>query len=207
MENLLKFNPVLLSMRPHLKPAPGKQLMDVSLQNQLLKKIAKERCSQSFSLIFDHYLPRLMAFAQKGSLSESQSKELVQEVMTKVWLKAEQFNEEKGEANTWIFSIARNARFDVYRKNSRDSIFVQSEDIWSYLEDAPSLENFELKLQNQELQQEVENLPPLQRDVIESVYFLGLTQEECAQEKNIPLGTVKSRIRLALKKLSQVIEK
>ena len=173
---------------------------------KLLLDIAKNQNPESFKNLFNQYSPKLYRFAKSGRLSDSQARDLVQDVMTTIWTKAHLFNADKGKASVWIFTVARNARFDLYRKNLREGNHLVASDLWS-LEDSPNLQdhslNLEEQLQNHQLRQYVSQLSEQQKDVIEAVYFQGMTQEEYSQKHNLPLGTVKSRIRLAMQKLNK----
>lgn len=180
--------------------------LEVSDHSLLLRKLASERCRDSFRQLFAFYSPKLYGFALKGGLNEDQAKDLVQEVMTTIWAKAHLFNSEKGDAKTWIFTVARNARFDIYRLNAKDKNHLTSQEVWLTMEEADPKANLEVMLQEQQLKSQVEELPEDQKQVIKWLYFLGMTQEEVSVQHNIPLGTVKSRVRLALNKLSKVIK-
>ena len=176
--------------------------------SDLLLKIAQERCKDSYNLLFDYYAPKIYRYGLSNQLNESQSSDLVQEVMTLVWLKADLFNVDKGEASTWIFTLARNKRFDLLRKHIRDTNVITSDELWETHSKQEVNEDTDLqKLQEKkEIRKHVSELPEKQKDVITQVYFSGLTQEEYSQQKQIPLGTVKSRIRLAIRKLNTLLE-
>lgn len=174
--------------------------------NVLILNIAQEQCQESFKKVFDYFSSKLFIFGTKGKLSENQAKDLVQEVMTTVWTKASTFDPTKGNAKTWIYTIARNTRYDIYRKSIKDQNTLNSDDIWQHFNEILSDIHLDEKLQNNQLKILIEELPEKQKEVIESIYLDGLTQEEFSANNNVPLGTVKSRIRLALNKLNKVLK-
>ena len=125
--------------------------------------------------------------------------------MTNLWTKAHLYSSKKGKASTWIFTIARNLKFDHLRKNVRQEKLISSESIWDLENSTQVIDqdaNLDTVITNKEVAQEVANLPEVQKNVICEIYINGVTQEEYAQKNNIPLGTVKSRIRLAIRKLN-----
>lgn len=185
----------------------GWVILDKTDHSILLRKIAEEKCIESFREIFNYYSPKIYAFGLKGGLSEDLAKDLIQDVMTTIWTKSHLFNAEKGEAQTWIYTLSRNSRFDFFRKKSKENNFISSNDIWD-LEDQSELEiDLEKLLSAAKLKESVQTLPQEQRDVVECLYYLGMTHEEVSNKFDIPLGTVKSRLRLAINKLSKVIKK
>ncbi|MCB9026534.1 MAG: sigma-70 family RNA polymerase sigma factor [Bdellovibrionaceae bacterium] len=175
----------------------------------LLNKIATEQCVDSFNIIFLHYAPKIFRYGLANHLTDSLASDLVQEVMTLIWTKSNYFSEEKGEVSTWIFTLARNLRFDILRIKSRESKILSAEDIWpqnattEFIDLDADLEKINFY---NNIRHFVEQLPTSQRDVVIEVYFCGLTQEQYAAQKKIPLGTVKSRIRLAIRKLNNLLE-
>jgi RNA polymerase sigma-70 factor (ECF subfamily) len=176
--------------------------------SKLLLKISESRCKDSFGELFNYYSNKLYHYGICNQLNETQAGDLVQEVMTRVWLKASLFDIQKGEASTWIYTLARNIRFDILRKNIRESNVITSEEIWRpipthQIDQDADLEHIQ---ENKELRELVNQLPDKQKDVITQVYFGGQTQEEYAQTKKLPLGTVKSRIRLGIRKLNNLLE-
>ena len=181
--------------------------MKTDHDTQLLQEVAKSRSRQAFHELFEKYSAKIFKFALSNGMDETSATDLVQEVMTTVWTKAALFSAEKGQASTWIFTVARNARFDMLRKKTREGKHITSADLWQLESTAvdPKVD-LEERLSNKELARYVEQLPTQQKSVIRQVYFNGLTQEEYARKNSVPLGTVKSRIRLALRKLNQFLE-
>ncbi|GAC18828.1 sigma-70 family RNA polymerase sigma factor [Paraglaciecola arctica] len=174
-----------------------------------LRIVASDRCKLSFSKIFSYFAPRLRSYALKQMGNEALAMELVQDTMSNVWQKSHLFNSEKGSPSTWIFTIARNLRFDMLRKQRNRKEDVCSDDLWPILcEQTPDAN--EVSLDHQVTMDEIgvllDTLPEKQKLVIEAIYIDGKSQQEVADEFDIPLGTVKSRTRLALQRLKEMLK-
>lgn len=134
--------------------------------------------------------------------------ELVQDTMSNVWQKAHLFNSEKGSPSTWIFTIARNIRFDMLRKVQNRKEDICADDLWPVLCEQTPDQN-ETSLDEQVTLEQIghlfDELPEKQKVVIEAIYIDGKSQQEIADELAIPLGTVKSRTRLALQRLKGML--
>ena len=169
---------------------------------QWLSAVAISRDKQAFSNLFKVFAPKILGIARSKFSNEAQANEVVQETMTNVWRKAHLFNQDKGAATTWVFTIMRNVSFDMLRKvksNREDSL---SEDIWPLVENEYSQDEcYDDHLEHRKLIDVIEQLPVLQKEVIKGFYFMELSQEQLARQLNLPLGTIKSRLRLGLAKL------
>lgn len=174
-----------------------------------LALVAEVRCKISFAKVFGFFAPRLRSYALKQIGNEALAMELVQDTMSNVWQKAHLFNAEKGSPSTWIFTIARNIRFDMLRKQQNRKEDICSDDLWPVLCEQTADAN-EVSLDEQITLEQVGNLfdelPQKQRVVIEAIYVEGKSQQEVADELEIPLGTVKSRTRLALQRLKEMLK-
>jgi RNA polymerase sigma-70 factor (ECF subfamily) len=177
--------------------------------SEYLSVVASDRCKRSFAKIFSYFAPRLRSYALKQIGNEALAMELVQDTMSKVWQKSHLFNAEKGSPSTWIFTIARNIRFDMLRKQQNRKEDVCSDDLWPILCEQTADAN-EVPLDHQVTMDEIgvllESLPEKQKLVIEAIYIDGKSQQEVADELDIPLGTVKSRTRLALQRLKEMLK-
>ena len=176
---------------------------------ELLASIAETRSRAAFSELFRHFAPKLQSYATRQFGNEQTAMDLVQETMTNVWHKAHLFKPDKGSPSTWIFTIARNIRFDLLRKNKKRKDDISADELWPILseqndnlDDGYSLDNDVLM---QEISQYYAKLPDAQRIVIEKIYIEGKSQQEVSDALGVPLGTIKSRTRLALKKLKELI--
>lgn len=171
--------------------------------------VATQRCSLSFSKIFSYFAPRLRSYALKQMGNEALAMELVQDTMSNVWQKAHLFNSEKGSPSTWIFTIARNIRFDMLRKLKNRKEEICSDDLWPILcEQTADTKSAPLDTQVtlEQIGHYLSELPIKQQKVIVAIYIHGKSQQEVADELVIPLGTVKSRTRLALQRLKSLMK-
>ncbi|MDP2562159.1 sigma-70 family RNA polymerase sigma factor [Psychrobium sp. 1_MG-2023] len=169
---------------------------------QWLNSVAEQRDKQAFTHLFKLFAPKILRIARSKFPNEAQANEVVQETMSNVWRKAHLFNADKGAATTWIYTIMRNVTFDMLRKikgNKEDNL---SDDIWPLAEGQASDEEiYDDHLENQNLLSAIEELPAPQQAVVKGFYLMEMSQEQLAQQLNLPLGTIKSRLRLALSKL------
>ncbi|RTE87803.1 sigma-70 family RNA polymerase sigma factor [Lysobacter sp. N42] len=175
----------------------------------LLSKVALEQSRAAFSELFSYFAPRLLAYGTRQFGNEAIASDLVQETMTNVWHKAHLFKADKGSPTTWIFTIARNIRFDFLRKNKHRMNDLSADDLWPILAETNESFDDDVSLDQTVLLQEIQSyyaqLPDNQRIVIEKIYLEGKSQQEVSDALEIPLGTVKSRTRLALQKLKEMI--
>ncbi len=173
-----------------------------------LGQVAQERDREAFGRLFRHFAPLVKAFALSGSpLSASHADELVQEVMIKVWQKADGYNPQKAAASTWIYTIARNCRTDLYRRLQKFDTPINAEDIWPEDSSEEPFLNLQQRRDEVRVRQLLEELPQEQRQALAMVYMEGKSHQEVSQELDLPLGTVKSRIRLAMQKLQLMVER
>ena len=167
-----------------------------------LKEVADTRCKIAFTHLFKFFAPKIQRIARSKFPNEAQSHEVVQETMSNVWRKAHLFDSDKGAATTWVYTVMRNVTFDILRKiksNKEDNL---SDDIWPIAESAVSEEQpYEDHLENKQLLRVIEALPETQQEVVKGFYLMEMSQEQLANHLNLPLGTIKSRLRLALAKL------
>ena len=175
--------------------------------SDLLSKVGMEKDKEAFSRLFAHFAPLVKGFLMKGSsFGHELAEELSQETMIKVWRKADSFNRQKSSASTWIYTIARNSRIDWFRREARRQRILEADDLYEQAEDNPAYLSL-VQLRNQKsIQKNIKTLPQEQLEVLTKIYYEGKTHTEVAEELVLPLGTVKSRIRLALKKMNLQLE-
>ena len=165
----------------------------------------RERDRAAFEELFVHFGPRVKSLMLKSGAEHSMAEDIVQDVFMAVWRKADYFVPERGTVNAWIFSIARNARIDRLRRHSSRPY----EDIADLELEAPG-PNAEQELDASQRADKVADamfeLPEEQREIIELAYMQDMAQTEIAERLSLPLGTVKSRMRLAYAKLKQKLE-
>ena len=140
-------------------------------------------------------------------MAASHADELVQEVMIKVWQKAQGFDPQKAAASTWIYTIARNCRTDMYRRLQKFDTPLSADDIWpDEVEEAP-LVAVQQQRDADRVRELMQELPGEQAQILAKVYMEGKSHSEVAEELDLPLGTVKSRVRLAMQKLQLLVER
>lgn len=174
---------------------------------QLLIRVATHRDKQAFNKLFAHFAPKIRAFGVQRLGQQGLALDLLQETMTTVWTKAHLFNAHKGAVSTWIFTIMRNQCFDMLRKVQHNREDAFGDDIWPLFEDSGSGDGLADHSFTRQLKHQLDKLPPLQRQIVQGVYLQELSQQELAEKLNIPIGTVKSRLRLGLEKLRAHLEK
>ena len=175
---------------------------------ECMSRIAENRDKAAFAELFDHYAPQIRAYSlARDPGSDLVADDLVQEVMTRVWLKASKYNPSLANLNTWIFTLARNCRIDYLRRNSRYVTEIDPTDIFNDMEDeGPG--PFQLAQQSREedsIRAGLDELPREQAEILTKVYLEGKSHQQASEELKLPLGTVKSRVRLALKKLEVLV--
>ena len=166
----------------------------------LVKKISEERNEIAFSEIFDFIAPKINAYYLKNNLTIEQAEELTQEVLSTIWLKSKLFDPEKSKFITWSFTIARNKKIDFYRKNKKND--VNEEDIRDFLYENNKSDDYELESTINNITQELDEN---QKTLIKMSFFEQKSHKKIAAELEIPLGTVKSKIRASLNKMQKHI--
>ena len=164
----------------------------------LIKKVAEERNEVAFSEIFDFIAPKINAYYIKNNLSYQHAEELTQEVLSTIWLKSKQFDPEKSKFITWSFTIARNKKIDFYRKNKKND--VNEDDIRDFLYADSKTDDYEIESKIKNITQELDEN---QKKLIKMSFFEQKSHKNIAIELEIPLGTVKSRIRASLNKMQK----
>jgi RNA polymerase sigma-70 factor, ECF subfamily len=170
--------------------------------------IAEREDRAAFAGLFAHFAPRVKAYLMKGGTSEPQAEDLAQETLLSVWRKARLFDPSSAGAATWIFTIARNLRIDAVRRERRGgAIRVDEVEAEFEADDAPGAE---VRLIGAEaearVRQAMKTLPRDQLRVIELSFFEERPHGEIARALQIPLGTVKSRVRLAMNRLRGLLD-
>ncbi|MBT5566922.1 MAG: sigma-70 family RNA polymerase sigma factor [Rhodospirillaceae bacterium] len=167
--------------------------------------VAERQDKSAFSELFAYYAPRIKYYLMAKGSSASSAEDLSQEAMVSVWRQANRYDSSKAAASTWIFTVARNLRIDAFRKENRPSFNPEDPAFIPEPETAPDTA---LSLsENQALIREViTNLSSEQAEVIRLAFYQDKSHSEIAAELNLPLGTVKSRLRLAMRKLRNTIK-
>lgn len=163
-----------------------------------IEAIRDHQDQEAFARLFRHFAPRVKAFLMKSGSPADLSEECAQDAMATVWRKAHLFDPGKASVSTWIFTIARNRRIDLIRRERRP----EPEDLpWGPDSEPAADEVMEIQQATRALGEAIANLPDKQKELIERAYFGDLSHSEIAAQTGLPLGTIKSRIRLALERL------
>jgi RNA polymerase sigma-70 factor (ECF subfamily) len=171
-----------------------------------VEAIAANQDREAFTRLFNLMAPRLKAYCLKRGSNAAAAEEAAQETMIQVWRRAGQFDQARASVTTWIYTIARNKRIDHFRREQHPEI--TAEDLaWSMSDPVDAQSGLELAESGETLAEKIEDLSTEQAEVIHKAFFEDKTHQVIAEELNMPLGTVKSRIRLALAKLrSSMVE-
>jgi RNA polymerase sigma factor (sigma-70 family) len=178
---------------------PRLALMQPAQQwNQLLLRVAQTRDRAAFAALFAHFAPRMKSYLMRLGTPPGQAEDLAQEAMLTLWRKAALFDPARASASTWMFTIARNLRIDAARRERR--IQFGPDDLAPEPETAADT-GLETQESENALRQAMRVLPPDQNEIVMQFYFSDKPHSQIAADLGIPLGTVKSRLRLALARL------
>ena len=166
----------------------------------LLERVGKQRDKQAFAQLYEHFAPRLKSFLMRLGSEPGTAEEIVQEAMVMVWRRAEIYDSRQAGASTWIFTIARNKRIDRLRRDNRPLPDMTDP---AFLPDPVETGDLSVSRIEEEdrVRHALKNLSEDQAKMIFAAYYEEKSHREIAEESGVPLGTVKSRIRLALNKL------
>jgi RNA polymerase sigma-70 factor (ECF subfamily) len=162
----------------------------------LLQRVAANGDVEAFRALFQSYAPRVKSYMMRQGADPRTAEELAQETLLTVWRKAALYSDDKGSATTWIFTIARNLRIDRLRK----------EVAWQPLPEPTPDEELSERERSEKVRSVLAELPADQSEVVTLAYVEGLSHSEIAQRLGLPLGTVKSRMRLAYQKIRDALE-
>ena len=173
---------------------------DRVVMTEAMLRVRDQKDRVAFESLFIHYAPRVKGYLMRQGANAGAAEEIAQEAMFSVWRKAHLFNPNRASASTWIFAIARNLRIDALRKERRPEVDFDDPALVPDPELGP-----ELSLERAESEVYVANalaaLPEDQSTVMRLSFFKGMSHGEIAEALEIPLGTVKSRLRLAFQKI------
>ncbi|RYF95356.1 MAG: sigma-70 family RNA polymerase sigma factor [Caulobacteraceae bacterium] len=171
----------------------------------LVLAIAERGDRAAFRLLFDHYAPRVKGYLARLGLDGGRAEELAQEVLVTVWRKAGSFDARRASVSTWIYRIARNRRIDLYRRDRTADLDPDEPSLQPPPMAGPH-EDLDAGQQRRRIGEALMTLPEDQRDLVRRAIYDDLSHGEIAELTGIPLGTVKSRLRLAFGKLRAVLE-
>ena len=177
----------------------------LSTWDELLVRVGRDRDKSAFAELFDYFAPRVKSFLLRFGTDMSMAEEIAQEAMIMVWRRAETYDSRQSAASTWIFTIARNKRIDRLRRENRPLPDMTDPAVMP-----ESIETGEIQVarmqQEKKIRHALKNLPEEQAKMIFSAYYEEKSHREIAEESGVALGTVKSRIRLALNRLRAHID-
>lgn len=183
---------------------PNRQDKD-EIFRRLIASVAKNLDREAFAQLFDLLAPRVKSFMMRKGASSEQAEDIVQEAMIMVWRKAGFYDPDKGSVSTWVFTIARNLRIDRIRRES--SVFFEELGDYDDVSDDPSSHDILNRKQESELvSRALSAIPEEQKQVLMMAYIDDLPHSAIADRLKLPVGTVKSRIRLAYGRLSKSLE-
>ena len=177
---------------------------------QLMNRVSVDRDKAAFESLFDHFAPLLRSYSLAREPGATLlADELAQEVMIKLWNKSHTYKPEVAAVSTWVFTLARNCRIDYLRRNGRYSSEIDPTDIFNNIEDEgpDPFQAAQQKKAEETVREGLKQLPIEQSQVLAKVYLEGKSHQETADELVLPLGTVKSRVRLALQKLEVMLKR
>nr|WP_002729684.1 sigma-70 family RNA polymerase sigma factor [Magnetospirillum molischianum]CCG42093.1 Putative RNA polymerase sigma factor [Magnetospirillum molischianum DSM 120] len=169
-----------------------------------LQAVARNRDRDAFAELFRYYAPRIKSYLRRLGTEDSVAEELAQDAMLAVWSKATHFDPERAKAATWIFSIARNLRIDRLRHERRPEIDLDDPEL--IVDPAPPADDaLETGRREQRVRDALTHLPPDQARVVALSFFEDVPHAEIATRLDVPLGTVKSRMRLAMGRIKALL--
>lgn len=173
----------------------------------LIEAVSLRRDRAAFATLYEHFAPRVKGFMRRSGATESAAEELAQETLLKVWRKADSFDPNSAAATAWIFTIARNLRIDAFRREKRKGEGQTMDADTEFVLDGSPLPDEALASAQTDarVSKALSSLSEEQRKVVELSFYKEKAHAEIAEQLQIPLGTVKSRLRLAMVKLRSLL--
>lgn len=171
----------------------------------LARAVATSRDQTAFTELFDHFAPRLKSYLRRLSLDDGQAEEITQEVMMVLWHKASLFDPAKSSLATWLFRVARNRRIDLARRD-KSGLIDPDDPILQPEEPERADDILDAEQRDARIREALQDLPEEQLDLVRRAFYLGQSHSQISEESGLPLGTVKSRIRLAFTRLRKVLD-
>ena len=190
-----------------LRPARGNTAdgADVAALAACLVAVGERADRDAFRTIFRYYAPRIKALMIRAGARPQEAEEVMQETMALIWRKAALFDPEKASASTWIYTVARNKRYDLLRRENRPEL--DADDPFFAGEAEPDGEDtYGAAQRNEIIRKYLDTLPDEQLLLVRKAFFEDMTHQAIAAELDIPLGTVKSRIRIAMRSLREKLD-
>lgn len=173
--------------------------------NERVRAVAERHDRQAFTEIFDHFVPRLETYLGKLGLDGALAEEITQEVMLTVWRKAALFDPAKSSLATWLYRIARNRRIDLARRMQAERADSAAQDMAEIADDRAIDEDIDRLQRDGAVRRLIGRLPAEQERLVRMAFYEGFAHAEIAEKTGLPLGTVKSRLRLAFARLRRAL--
>lgn len=173
--------------------------MSTLIEKHIVSLLA-EKDDRAIALLYEHYGDTLFGVAHKVVKDDDLAQDVLQESFIKIWKKADSYDATKAKLFTWLFRITRNTAIDKLRSvNNKASKEVQIDvsDVYNLGEKGISPEHLDI-------QENLDKIEPKYRIVLEALFFEGMTQQEASEELDIPLGTIKSRLKIGLRELGKI---
>jgi len=176
--------------------------------SELVRAVATGGDRQAFAVLFKHFAPRVATYLARGGTPAATAEELAQETLVAVWRKAASFDAARAGVSTWVFTIARNLRIDRHRRDGdADHPEALDDEGDDAADPAPAPDERLATLERERrIRAALRRLPPEQSLILQLSYFAEQPHASIARDLSIPLGTVKSRIRLAMQHLRRLID-
>ena len=172
----------------------------------LAARVAGDRDRHAFAELFDFFAPRLKAYLRRLGLDDGAAEDIAQDVMIVLWHKAHLFDPSKSSLSTWLFRVARNRRIDALRRD-KSGLLDPDEPMLQPTEAVSPEKMLDQEQRDSRVRIALKDLPAEQVSLVQMAFFLGYSHSRIADETGLPLGTVKSRIRLAFGRLRRALEK
>jgi RNA polymerase sigma-70 factor (ECF subfamily) len=171
----------------------------------LVAAVADRHDEEAFTQLFDHFAPRLNAYLRRLGADSASAEEITQETMVILWRKAALFDPQKSSLATWLYRIARNRCFDHLRRNRLDFLDV-SDPFFELVDEVDLVTQVDMQWREKAVRSALEDLPKEQLSLVRLAFFDGLSHSQISERIGLPLGTVKSRIRLGFARLRRSLE-
>ncbi len=190
-----------------MNPIPSQTGLPDSLHDVMLLRLIEERRPEALSELYDRHAPMLLALARRILHSPADAEEVLQEVLLHVWNQSARYDPARSSVSTWLVLLTRSRAIDRLRHRG----VVDRTHEAAYPDGAPGDTSPEgpgsvlLRERRERVRRELDQLPPEQRQVLEMAFYQGLSQSEISAQADLPLGTVKTRTLLAMKKLRNAL--
>jgi len=171
-----------------------------TLLEKHIVELLQERNEKAISLLYENYGDTLYGVAKKVVRDEELAQDILQESFVKIWKKSDSYDPSKAKLFTWLFRITRNTAIDKLRSiNTKTDKEIQMD-----VSDVYNLGVDSIRPELMDVQENLEKIEPKYQIVLEALFFQGMTQQEASDELDIPLGTIKSRLKIGLRELKKI---